>query len=88
MSGLTVGALGTLQGIAVAVIAIAGLFLGFCLLFTLVKVRASGRQSGTVRGLEEVVGGRQAFFPADVPRGPIDQLRTPELLEAQARRPV
>jgi hypothetical protein len=86
MTGATAAALGTLQGLVVAVIAIAGLFLGFCLLFNLIKFRASGRQSGIVRGLDEIVGVRQTFLPADTPRGPIDQLVTPELLEARARK--
>jgi len=31
-------------------------------------------------------GTRQDYLPATTPRGPIDQLRTPELLEILARK--
>jgi hypothetical protein len=86
MTEILPAALGTLQGLLVAVAALAGLFLGFCLLFNLTKFRRSGGTSRIVRGLDEVVGGRQTFLSPDAPRGPVDQLRTPELLEAQARK--
>jgi hypothetical protein len=85
MSDILPAALGTLQGVLVAVGALAALFLGFCLLFNLTKFRRSGGTSGIVRGLDEVVGRRQTFLSPHAPRGPVDQLRTPELLEARAR---
>jgi hypothetical protein len=76
----------TLQGLLVSSLAVVALFLGFCLLVNLPKLRPSGRHSRVVRGLDEVVGGRQIYLPPDAPRGPADQLRTPELLEAEARK--
>ena len=52
------------------------------------KLRPSGRHSHTVRSLDEALGRRQQYLPPDAPRGPVDQLRTPELLEAQSRNSV
>lgn len=88
MSDITAGTLGTLEALAVSAIVVLALFIGFCVLFTLPKLRASGRRSGIVRGLDELVGQPQTFLPPDAPRGPVDQLRTPELLELRARKPA
>jgi hypothetical protein len=81
-------ALATLQGLVVSVVALLALFIGFCVLFGFPKLRPSGRHSRVVRSLDEAVGQGERYLPADTPRGPIDQLRTPELLEAQARKPA
>lgn len=86
LQSLMPGALGTLQGLLVSTGAILALFVGVCVLLSLPKLRRSGRHSRVVRGLEEVVGGRQTYLPPDAPRGTVDQLRTPELLEARARK--
>ena len=86
LSGIAPGALATLQALLVSSLAVVALFLGFCLLVNLPKLRRSGRHSRVVRGLEEVVGGRQTYLPPDAPRGTVDQLRTPELLEAEGRK--
>lgn len=86
MAELTPGALGTLQGIVVAALAVLTLFISVCVLLTLTKLRPSGRNTPTVRGLDELLGQRQTFLPPDAPRGQVDQLRTPELLEARARK--
>ncbi len=88
MTEITPGALGTLQGIVVAAVAILTLFIGVCVLLTWSKLRPSGRHTPTVRGLDELLGERQTFLPPDAPRGRVDQLHTPELLEARARKSV
>lgn len=77
------GALGALTSLGVSTLVILVLFIGFCVLFSLPKLRRSGRHTRVVRGLDELVGERQTFLPPDAPRGPVDQLRTPELLEAE-----
>ena len=64
------------------------LFIGFCLLFNIPKLRASGRHSKVVRGLDELVGVPQHYLHADAPAGTVDQLHTPELLEAVRRKPA
>ena len=86
LSGIAPGALATLQGLLVSSLAVVAVFLGFCLLVNLPKLRRSGGHSRVVRGLEEVVGGRQTYLAPDAPRGMVDQLQTPELLEAQGRK--
>jgi hypothetical protein len=80
------GALGTLEGLAVSTVSLLILFIGFCLLFNIPKLRPSGRHSKVVRGLDELVGAPQRYLHADAPRGTVDQLRTPELLEALRRK--
>jgi hypothetical protein len=75
---------GTLVGIGTSTVFILALFLGFCIILGFPKLRVTaGRKFMTVKNLEETVG-QEAFakyLPADAPRGPVDQLRTPELLE-------
>jgi len=86
VSDAVAAALGTLQGLLVSSAVVLGLLAGFCLLFNLPKLRASGRRSRVVRSLDEALGQPQTYLPPDAPRGPADQLRTPELLEAQSRK--
>lgn len=86
LQALLPAAFGTLQGLLVSTLALLGLFIGFCVLFNLPKLRASGRHSRVVRSLDEALGRQQRYLPPDAPRGPADQLRTPELLESRARK--
>ena len=75
---------GTLTGILSSTAFVLALFLGFCIILGFPKLRqTAGRKSMVTKSLEEKVG-QEAFMqylPADSPRGPIDVLRTPELLE-------
>jgi len=60
------------------------LFLGFCIIFGFPKLRSTiGHKSMTVKSLEERVGQEAyvRYMPPDAPRGPVDVLKTPELLE-------
>lgn len=86
MGSITPAALGTLQVLVVSALAVLILFVGFCVLFNLPKLRASGPHSRVVRSLDEVVGTAEPYLTATAPRGQTDQLRTPELLEARARQ--
>lgn len=79
-------AIGTLEGLAVSTVFLLVLFVGFCLVFNIPKLRSSGRHSKVVRGLDELIGVPQRYLHADAPRGTVDQLHTPELLEAQRRK--
>ena len=79
-------ALGVLQGLTVSTLTLLALFLGFCLLFTLPKLRRAGPRSRVIRGLDEAVGIRQVYLSPDDPHGTVDQLHTPELLETEARK--
>ena len=63
---------------------ILALFLGFCIIFGFPKLRSTTRRkSMVVKSLEERVGQEAyvRYMPPDAPRGPIDVLKTPELLE-------
>jgi hypothetical protein len=86
LHAVTPGALGTLQALLVGVVVVLALFVGFCVLLYFPKMRASGRHSLIVRGLDELVGVPQTYLAPDAPRGRVDQLRTPELLESHARK--
>ena len=86
LSRLWPGALMTLQGLLVSSVVLLTLFIGFCVLFNLPKLRSRRRGSRVFRSLDEAMGQPQTYLPPDAPRGPADQLRTPELLEAQARK--
>lgn len=79
-------ALGALRGLASTTVFVLVLFIGFSVVFGLTKLRPSGRQTRTLRGLDELVGKPTTFLPSDTPRGWTDQLHTPELIEAAARK--
>jgi hypothetical protein len=67
---------------------ILALFLGFCIIFGFPKLRSTlGHKSMVIKSLEERVGQEAyvRYMPPDAPRGPIDVLKTPELLERAKR---
>ena len=75
-------------GVTVAIVSssafVLALFLGFCIILGFPKLRVTaGRKFMTIKSLDEMVGQEKysKYLPADSPRGPVDQLRTPELLE-------
>ena len=75
---------GLVQGIGASTVFILALFLGFCVIFGFPKLRpTAGRKSMVIKSLEEKVGQEAyvQYMPPDAPRGPIDVLKTPELLE-------
>lgn len=65
---------GALAGLGVSTVFLLALFIGFCVLLGLRKLRPTTRSSLVVRSLDEVVGEPVRYLPADAPRGPIDQL--------------
>ena len=79
---------GTLSGLLASTIFLLAIFIGFCTVFGFPKLRSTGKGSMVNRSLDELVGqDRYArYLPPDAPRGPADQLRTPELLEAAPRK--
>jgi len=79
-------ALAALQGLTVSTICLVAIFVGFCLIFTLPKLRRAGPRSRVIRGLDEAAGIRQIYLSPDDPHGTVDQLHTPELLETEARK--
>jgi hypothetical protein len=59
------------EALAVSLIVLVGLLLGFCTLFVFPKLRRRGTET---------------YLSPEAPHGPVDQLRTPELLESKARK--
>jgi hypothetical protein len=61
------------------------LFVGFLVIAGYTKFRRRGRSSMVVRNMGEWLGSSSQYLPPDAPRGPADQLRTPELSEQTGR---
>ena len=75
---------GFLQAFGASTVFILALFLGFCIVLGFPKLRSTmGHKSMVIKSLEERVGQERfvRYMPPDAPRGPIDVLKTPELLE-------
>lgn len=74
--------LGAFTASALAVLA---LFVAGCVALHFLKVKPR-RNTLVVRSLDERLGHPVVYLPPSVPRGPVDQLRTPELVEAERRK--
>lgn len=72
--------------ITVAALFLIALFVGFSVVLNFPKLRKGGGKTLTVRSLDECFGRTMEYLPPTAPRGPADQLATPELLEAAARK--
>ena len=75
----------TLSGLLSSTFFLLALFVGFIFFAGLPKLRRRTRNSMVVRNLGERMNHEARYLSPDAPRGPVDQLRTPELLE-QTRR--
>jgi len=76
------GAVGLVSSTAFVLV----LFVGFCVGFGLVKLRATTGRGRIVRSLDEVLSHQSVRYllPTD-PRHAVDQLHSPELREADVR---
>ena len=72
--------------ITVSSLALIIIQVGFSLIFGFPKLRKGGGKTLTVRSLDEQLGTQAEYFAPTAPRGPADQLATPELLEVHARK--
>ena len=81
-------AIGTLQGILSSTGFVLFLFIGFCVVAGFTKTRkTAGGRAPVVKSLDERVTNQpMAYFPPGVGRQKVDQLHSPELLEAAARK--
>jgi len=81
-------ALGALQGLASSTVFVLVLFIGFCVIFGFTKtMKTAGGRAKVVKSLDERISHQpMAYLPASTPRGPVDQLKSPELVEAAARK--
>lgn len=76
----------TIGGLISSTTFLLALFIGFCFLAGLPKLRRPTRGSMVVRNLGEQMTGKIHYLSPDAPRGRADQLRTPELLEQSGRQ--
>ena len=81
-------ALGTLQGLASSTIFVLVLFIGFCVAVGFTKTkRTAGGKAMVVKSLDERISHQpMIYLLPGAPRGPADQLKAPELVEAAARK--
>jgi hypothetical protein len=77
--------LGVLQGLGASTVFILALFIGFTTLFGFTKLKRTAGNAPVVKSLDERMTRRpMEYLPPTAPRGPADQLRSPELLEKRA----
>jgi hypothetical protein len=80
--------MGSLQGLASSTVFVLVLFIGFCVVVGLTKLKkTAGGSAMVVKSLDERMTHRPfEYLAPGAPRGPADQLGSPELLEAAARK--
>jgi len=80
--------LGVLQGVASSTIFVLALFIGFCVIVGFTKTkRTAGSGTLVVKSLDETISKQPVhYLPPSAPRGPADQLHSPELVEAARRK--
>jgi|TARA_B100002003_G_scaffold75141_1_gene70167 hypothetical protein len=78
-------AVGALQGLGASTVFLLALFIGVCVALAMPKLRRGSRKTLVFRNFDDL-DGEFAYLPPDAPRGPADQLKTPELLEQASRR--
>lgn len=80
-------AVGAIQGLASSTVFVLLLFIGFCVLVGFTKLKRTAGDARVVKSLDEAVSHRpMIYLPPTAPRGPADQLKSPELVEAAARK--
>jgi len=80
--------LGALGGVGASTAFVLVLFIGFCVVFGFTKTqKTAGGGASVVKSLEERISHQpMVYFAPSAPRGPADQLKAPELVEAAARK--
>ena len=79
--------IGVVQGLISSTVFVLALFIGFCVLFGFTKTKRTAGDARVVKSLDEAVSHQPVtYLMPTAPHGPADQLRSPELLEAVARR--
>ena len=79
--------IGVVQGVASSTVFILALMIGFCVVVGFTKLKKTAGGVMVIKSLDEQMTGKPMEYlrPGD-PRGPADQLHSPELLEAAARK--
>lgn len=79
---------GALQGLGASTVFVLALFIGFCVIAGFTKTRkTAGGSARVIKSLDERISQQpMEYLSPSAPRGPSDQLRSPELVEAAARK--
>jgi hypothetical protein len=79
--------IGALQGLTSSAVFILVLFIGFCVIVGFTKLKRTSGDAMVIKSLDERVTHKPfEYLAPTAPRGPADQLKAPELLEAAARK--
>jgi hypothetical protein len=78
--------IGALQGLGASTVFILLLFIGFCVSVGFTKLKkTAGGDAPVIKSLDERLTKQpMTYLPPSAPRGPADQLRSPELVERSA----
>ncbi len=80
-------ALGAIRGLTFSSLFVLALFIGFCVVVGFTKTKKTAGKVPVIKSLDEQISNRSfTYLPPSAPRGPADQLKAPELLEAAARK--
>ena len=79
---------GAIQGLASSTIFVLVLFIGFCVVVGFTKLKkTAGGSAKVVKSLDERISHQpMIYLSPTAPHGPVDQLRSPELVEAAGRK--
>ena len=79
--------IGAVQGLTFGAVFVLILFIGFCVIVGFTKTKRTSGKVPVVRSLDERMTNQSVDYLAPTaPRGPADQLKAPELVEAAARK--
>ena len=80
--------LGVLQGLTSSTVFVLALFIGFCVIVGFTKLKkTAGGTAMVVKSLDERISHEAiVYLTPSAPRGPADQLKSPELVEAATRK--
>jgi hypothetical protein len=79
--------IGALEGFTSSAVFVLVLFIGFCVVVGFTKLKKTAGGTMVIKSLDEQISHHaMEYLAPTAPRGPADQLRAPELLEAAARK--
>ena len=80
-------AIGTLAGLTSSAVFVLALFIGFCVIVGFTKLKKTAGRTMVIKSLDEQMTNKPfEYLAPTAPRGPADQLHSPELVEAAARK--
>lgn len=76
---------GFLQGFGLSTVFVLALFIGFCVIVGFTKLKRTAGNSRVIKSLDEAISHQpMVYLTPTAPRGPADQLASPELKEKRA----